>query len=288
MDRFRGFWWAPDGQSLLVERYDDAAGADVARRRPGRAPTPAVEQRYPAAGTANADVTLWHVGLDGTAHRGRVGPRGVRVPRPGRRGRARRSPLQVLSAATSGTRRSSRSTPPRAATTTLVRELTDEAWVELMSAPRDAPGGRLVTLEDATARQTLFVDGTPSPPTAGRSARSSRSTPTASIATASEEPDRGPGRPLRLRRGGHPLTEGAAVHGGRDRRRHHGRHPGRPRVTGPTVTVTLAGPRGSIRVLAEPARPPRGRRFLRRASDAIRTAVLFPRDHEPGSRRCRC
>ena len=25
MGRFRGFWWAPDGESLLVERYDDAA-----------------------------------------------------------------------------------------------------------------------------------------------------------------------------------------------------------------------------------------------------------------------
>ena len=66
MDRTRGFWWAPDGSSLLVERYDEAPVrrwhiADPAH--PERAPQVV---RYPAAGTDNAEVTLWHVGLDGT------------------------------------------------------------------------------------------------------------------------------------------------------------------------------------------------------------------------------
>ncbi len=65
MDRARGFWWAPDGASLVVERYDEAPVrvwyiADPAH--PDREPAP---HRYPAAGTANADVTLWHVALDG-------------------------------------------------------------------------------------------------------------------------------------------------------------------------------------------------------------------------------
>jgi len=65
MDRHRGFWWAPDGESLLVERYDNAPVqvwyiADPAH--PDREPA---AHRYPAAGTANADVSLWHVALTG-------------------------------------------------------------------------------------------------------------------------------------------------------------------------------------------------------------------------------
>jgi dipeptidyl-peptidase-4 len=66
MDRFRGFWWAPDGQGLLACRVDEAAVeqwwiADPAH--PERRPTAV---RYPAAGTANADVTLHVLRLDGT------------------------------------------------------------------------------------------------------------------------------------------------------------------------------------------------------------------------------
>ncbi len=65
MDRFRGFWWAPDGESLLVERYDNTPVqvwyiADPAH--PDREPA---AHRYPAAGTPNTDVSLWHVTLTG-------------------------------------------------------------------------------------------------------------------------------------------------------------------------------------------------------------------------------
>jgi dipeptidyl-peptidase 4 len=66
MGRTRGFWWAPDGQRLLVARVDNAAVgvwyiADPAD--PGKQPRAV---RYPAVGTANAEVTLWVTGLDGT------------------------------------------------------------------------------------------------------------------------------------------------------------------------------------------------------------------------------
>ncbi len=62
----RGYWWAPDGARLLVARVDSAGVqrwhvSDPAE--PGRAPRMV---RYPAAGTANADVTLWIVALDGS------------------------------------------------------------------------------------------------------------------------------------------------------------------------------------------------------------------------------
>jgi dipeptidyl-peptidase-4 len=69
MDRYRGFWWAPDGESLLVERYDNAPVrvwyvADPAH--PEREPA---AHRYPAAGTPNAEVSLWHVTLTGERRR---------------------------------------------------------------------------------------------------------------------------------------------------------------------------------------------------------------------------
>ncbi|WP_405587067.1 prolyl oligopeptidase family serine peptidase [Streptomyces sp. NBC_01190] len=66
MDRTRGFWWAPDGSALLVARVDESPVqrwwiAEPAH--PDRAPA---EVAYPAAGTANADVSLFLFGLDGS------------------------------------------------------------------------------------------------------------------------------------------------------------------------------------------------------------------------------
>lgn len=66
MGRTRGFWWGPDSDALLVQRVDVAPidawwiSAPVA---PWESPT---QVRYPAAGSANADVALAIVGLDGS------------------------------------------------------------------------------------------------------------------------------------------------------------------------------------------------------------------------------
>jgi dipeptidyl-peptidase-4 len=65
MDRSRGYWWAPDGETLAVARVDTSP---VARwwiadpAHPDNAPT---SMPYPAAGTDNALVTLHLLGLDG-------------------------------------------------------------------------------------------------------------------------------------------------------------------------------------------------------------------------------
>ena len=64
MGRTRGFWWGPDSDSLLVQRVD-VAPIDTwwisAPVNPQESPT---QVRYPAAGSANADVALAIVGLD--------------------------------------------------------------------------------------------------------------------------------------------------------------------------------------------------------------------------------
>src|SRR6266540_2688429 len=66
MGRAEGFWWSPDGSRLAAARVDegqvttwhifDPVDPDAAPRA----------VRYPAAGTANADVTLHVLGLDGS------------------------------------------------------------------------------------------------------------------------------------------------------------------------------------------------------------------------------
>ncbi|WP_410579030.1 prolyl oligopeptidase family serine peptidase [Amycolatopsis sp. lyj-108] len=66
MDRTRGYWWAPDGKSLLVERSDRANVPRWTIADPANPQSPANVVAYPAAGTTNADVTLAILGLDGS------------------------------------------------------------------------------------------------------------------------------------------------------------------------------------------------------------------------------
>ena len=66
MGRFEGFWWSPDGRSLLVARVDNSPVQRWWIADPSNPERPPVETPYPAAGTPNADVSLWLVSLDGT------------------------------------------------------------------------------------------------------------------------------------------------------------------------------------------------------------------------------
>jgi dipeptidyl-peptidase 4 len=58
MDRSRGYWWSPDGTKLLVARVDESAVARWHIADPANPDRTPVEVGYPAAGTANADVSL--------------------------------------------------------------------------------------------------------------------------------------------------------------------------------------------------------------------------------------
>jgi dipeptidyl-peptidase-4 len=281
MERYRGFWWAPDGQSLLVERFDDAPVQTWYVADPENPEREPVAQRYPAAGTPNADVTLWHVGLDGSRteivwdraafeYLGRVTWTSYGPPL-----------LQVLSR----DQKTSQvlSVDVTTGATTVVRTLHSDAWVELTSAPRYSPDGRLVTFFDG---EYVIVDGEPVTP-GGWQIRSIVETyADCVIATASQEPSE-----VQVVRFGFdgsvtPLTEGAAVHGAVI---------GGPttvivrsglEVVGTTVTVHHADAEPtSIRVLAEPAPHEPDVTLLRAGDGDIRTAVLFPRDHRPGSQR---
>ncbi|MCW2788212.1 MAG: family peptidase [Aeromicrobium sp.] len=284
MERFRGFWWAPDGRSLLVERHDDAPVQTWHIADPEHPEREPVAQRYPAAGTPNAEVTLWHVDLEGRRteimwdreafeYLGRVSwtPHGAPL-------------LQVLSR----DQRSSQVLTVDVASgrTEVVRDLHDDDWVELSAAPRFAPGGRLVTVEDSVGWRRVTVDGTAISPDGWQVRGIVDTFEDCVVATASQEPTEI--QVVRLGFDGSvtPITEGQAVHGA---------------VTGgPTTVIVRSGfevvgttvvvhredaDPVPIRVLAEPAPHEPVVTLIEAGERRMRTAVLFPRDHRPGSER---
>ncbi|MDV9189873.1 prolyl oligopeptidase family serine peptidase [Streptomyces sp. SR27] len=147
MTRDRGFWWSPASDRLLVARADDRAVrrwwiADPAH--PEREPQPVA---YPAAGTANADVRLFVVGLDGA--RTEVRWDRERYPYLGRvHWSAAGAPLLLVQA------REQReqvflAVDPESGETRTVRAERDPVWLELLpGVPVWAPDGRLVRLVD--------------------------------------------------------------------------------------------------------------------------------------------
>ena len=67
MGRMRGYWWAPDGSALLVARVDNSAVNRWYIADPANPARPPAEVGYPAAGTPNALVQLMIVNLDGSS-----------------------------------------------------------------------------------------------------------------------------------------------------------------------------------------------------------------------------
>jgi len=67
MDRYRGYWWAPDGSALLVARVDETPVARWHIADPAHPEREATAVAYPAAGTPNAGVSLLLARLDGTS-----------------------------------------------------------------------------------------------------------------------------------------------------------------------------------------------------------------------------
>lgn len=140
MSRERGFWWAPGSDRLLVARVDDRAVrrwwiADPAH--PDREPQPVA---YPAAGTANAEVRLFVMGLDGA--RTEVRWDRERYPYLARvHWSAAGAPLLLVQA------RDQRAqlflaVDPESGETTTVREERDPVWLELLPGVAGVDSGR--------------------------------------------------------------------------------------------------------------------------------------------------
>ena len=65
LHRMAGTWWSPDETRLAVERYDESGVGLVTRAAIGAGATSVTQQRYPAAGAANAVVSLAIQSTDG-------------------------------------------------------------------------------------------------------------------------------------------------------------------------------------------------------------------------------
>ncbi|MER5351158.1 prolyl oligopeptidase family serine peptidase [Kitasatospora sp. NPDC002551] len=156
MSRDRGYWWSPDSDRLLVERADDSPVdrwwiADPAN--PDREPA---EVAYPAAGTADAEVGLWLLGLDG----GRTEVVWDRAAFP-YLARVHWSkggvPLLLVQ---SRDQRVQQTLGLDVATgaTELLHEERDDVWLELFQGvPAWTPDGRLVRISDESGARSLVV-----------------------------------------------------------------------------------------------------------------------------------
>ena len=287
MARMRGFWWAPDGGSLLVERYDEADVAVWHVASPEHPESPATAHRYPAAGTTNADVSLWHVTLDGERtevqwdratfeYLARVTwtPDGPPL-------------LQVLSRdqKTSHVLRVDATT----GATEVLRTLTDAAWVELGPGPRWSPSGALVTIEDVDGWRRVVVDGEPVTPDGWQVRGVVATFADAVVVTASHEPTEV--QVVRVGTDGtlDQVTQGRGVHGAviggattvitrtslADTLVHHTVH--HDLGTETVEPSTLANV--SVPLPLTPSV-----HLLSAGPHELRTAVVFPTGHEPGTR----
>ncbi|MEV1023904.1 prolyl oligopeptidase family serine peptidase [Streptomyces sp. NPDC050264] len=160
MARYRGFWWSPDSDRLLVARADDA---DVRRwwiadpAHPDREP---VRNAYPAAGTPNAEVRLFAYGLDGT--RTEINWNRSAYPYLARvHWSADGAPL-ILVQARDQLSELYLAVDPDDGSTRMVHADEDDQWLELFpGVPCWSPSGQLVRIADEGGARVLAVGERP-------------------------------------------------------------------------------------------------------------------------------
>jgi dipeptidyl-peptidase 4 len=153
----RGNWWAPDGGRLLVARTDSAAVALWYIADPADPGRPPQAMRYASAGTANAEVTLWIAGLDGSRTEARW-DRGAFEYLVGA-GWDTHGPYAVVQ---SRNQRIVRflGIDPASGESTVLSEQRDECWVQLVPGlPIRTGSGALIAHADQDGTRHLTVDG---------------------------------------------------------------------------------------------------------------------------------
>lgn len=156
MQRSRGFWWSPESDRLLVARVDDSPVqrwwiADPAH--PDRRPA---EVAYPAAGTPNAEVRLFVVGLDGT--RTEVLWDRARHPYLAQVHWSSAGAPLLLVQARDQQSQLFLAVDTKTGTTRTVHVDEDPVWLEIFpGVPAWAPDGRLVRIADEGGARVLAV-----------------------------------------------------------------------------------------------------------------------------------
>ncbi|WP_328873667.1 prolyl oligopeptidase family serine peptidase [Streptomyces sp. NBC_00287] len=160
MGRSRGFWWGPESDRLLVARVDDTPVSRWWISDPAHPEREPQRVAYPAAGTANAEVRLFVIGLDG----GRTEVLWDRARYPYLahvHWSAAGAPLLLVQA------RDQRSqlflaVDPESGTTRMVHADEDPIWLELFpGVPCWSPSGQLVRIADEGGARVLAVGERP-------------------------------------------------------------------------------------------------------------------------------
>jgi dipeptidyl-peptidase 4 len=162
MDRLRGYWWSPDGERVAAARVDNAPVAEWWISDPAQPDVAPISHRYPAAGTADAVVTLYVLALDGS----RVEITWDRAAFPYLADVAwTTAGLAVTVVAEDQHRLQVLAVDATSGRTSMVWEDSDAAWVDLTpGVPALLPGARLVTCANRDGARRLVVDGQPVTP----------------------------------------------------------------------------------------------------------------------------
>ena len=281
MGRHRGYWWAPDGARLLAARVDTAAVERWYITDPAEPARPPRAVRYPVAGTANAEVTLWIIGLDGERTQVRWDIKAFEyVPAAGWDDHG------PFAAVQSRDQRTVRvlGIDPADGTTRVLAEQRDEFWVQLVGGlPARAGDRSLIGHADVGGTRHLTVGGeTVTPP--GVQLREVLGVDRDEVLfTASTEPTQADLWSYRPSDGARKLTAEPGVHTGVRRGGtlvHTARTPDRPgsRVTverqgQPDVLIDSLAQRPVLDVHATP---------LVLGPWGLRAALFLPSWHRPG------
>ncbi|MFJ9962179.1 S9 family peptidase [Streptomyces avermitilis] len=160
MGRSRGFWWSPDSDRLLVARVDDAPVRRWWISDPAHPEREPQRVAYPAAGTDNADVRLFVIGLDGA--RTEVVWDRARYPYLAHvHWSAAGAPL-ILVQARNQLSQLFLAVDPDSGTTRMVHADEDRQWLDLFpGVPCWSPAGQLVRIADEGGARVLAVGERP-------------------------------------------------------------------------------------------------------------------------------
>ncbi|WP_093865086.1 prolyl oligopeptidase family serine peptidase [Streptomyces sp. TLI_053] len=281
MHRHRAHWWSPDGTRLLVARVDERPLRRLHHADPADPARPPRTHRYPLAGTANAEVTLWLLDLDGSRTEVRWDRAGFEYltaagwdahgPYAAVQSRDQRTVLTLA-------------VDPADGTTRVLAERHDEHWVELLPGlPARTAAGSLVDTADHGDTRHLTVDGTPVTPP-GLQLRAVLGTDGEQVLfTASDEPTETHLWSWDPAAGAVRLSHEPGTHTGVRRAGtlvHTARTPGAP--TGRTTVHRPGRPAATLVSHAQTpvltARP----ELLRLGPRELRAALFLPAGHRPG------
>lgn len=166
LDRLRGHWWSPDGSRLAATHVDER---DVLVWHIADPTDPSAEPRavrYPAAGTANAVVTL-HVFDVASGERVEVAWDREAFPYLARVLWSEGAPLTLLVLSRDQRRTRLLEADDRSGAVTLVREESDPRWIDLYAdVPTRLEDGRVASIaaDRETDTNRLTVEGEPVTP----------------------------------------------------------------------------------------------------------------------------